>query len=435
MAININNYVDLTTVWPSADAAQRAFGGLVVTASTGLDPELADDATAKALRKKYRDGELVYLTLDDVRTVFGEYENEQSDPKIHTPEYEMALHYYGYLSPSGRFASRMAFIKLDTNALTTLMKADAQPEIPGFGSVNFLDVIPRAEVDESSDSDGGLTPKQIAALQEVAQLNEGDKYRCKYLIVVNSPRDGRGADAIVKEESQFSKYKGVHYLTGNDDCSAYMPMAILGSTDFENGQVTNYMFKMFSGEEPVVTADSEFTTFNSNNVNYYGQTQTNGRTLSFYQRGYNTDGTETAIYCNEMWFKSSCESELMTLLTNRERIPANQTGVALVEQTVAQVCMKAVQNGAFMSKEILPADMKGMAEIVMSLGGTYQDAEKMATDIATNGYSIWAVLRRDASSTDVSKLGKSEPFIMYYVFYGTAESIRYIKGFDVLLKN
>jgi hypothetical protein len=241
------------------------------------------------------------------------------------------------------------------------------------------------------------------------------------------------ASTISRDAKDFNAFKGVCYMAGYDSASAFMPMALLGSTDFNYGTVVAYMFKQFPGEVPTVTTDADYKTFNDSNVNFYGRVQTNGQSLDFYQRGYNTDGIDTSIYCNEMWFKSACESALMQLLLGRERLSADDTGVAFVSNTITEQCLRAVSNGAFMQKEASRTDIRSIAELISTVGGTYEDAERIAADVGINGYSVFAMLKSPMNIADVMGKDKKEYTILYYVFYGTADSIRYIKGNDVMI--
>lgn len=427
MAINMNKYVDISTIWPSADVAERAFGGLVITAGEMTWPIpsgtlSSEEKRLKKLKEDYNAGLVVYLQLTDVYTLFGK-KLDSNKALVGPEESSFAFGYYGYMSPSGRFASRLAFKKLLANQspADALKAASEQPNIPGFGSVTVLSI-----ADGGSSDD---TPPSASALVELATLNAGAEIRGKYLVVVNL----FGASDPIAVEQQFAEIRNVHCVMGADMCSAYMPMAILGATDFNNGTVTTYMFKQFPGETPAVSDDETYTSYASANINFYGCTQVNGQTLNFYQRGYNTDGNDTSICCNEMWFKSSCESQLMELLTSKERLPANDTGVAFVESTVTDVCLRAVRNGAFMSKETTAADVRTIAEIIAAEGGIYDDAERIAANIAINGYSVYAALKPKYNEAAVMGNVIKEYVIAYYVFYGTADSIRFIKGNDILI--
>lgn len=423
MAINIKNYVDISTTFPSANVAGRSFGGLVFTAKEALEQTSEE---MKEVYDTYMDGGVTFLTIDEVGALFGKgvYNSETSTwDEPPSAEYEFAEGYYNYISPSGRFASRIAFSKIGAGESPKQAFERVNKITNLFGSFTFL------SASGSGDSTSGESD-DISALKDVAEANA--LLDAKYLFVVNRIIGKRTNRQVTDECALFKDYKGTVYIASNSDISAYMPMAILGSTDYTNGQVVNFMFKQFSSEKPTVEDDSTYAAFNKGFVNFYGRTQTNGQTLDFYQRGFNTDGTDTAVYCNEMWFKSNCETALMNLLVSRERLPADALGVDLVKLEVVDCCADAIRNGMFMQKELTAKDIRGVREIVVGTGGTDTDVGSIDADISTKGYSVYAYL---SSMENEQKLGPtSEKVIIYYVFYGTADSVRYVKGNDILLK-
>lgn len=468
MAINSKNFVDISTTFPKVSATNRAFGGLVFTVdgligiptdssgkpipknengeeSYSIDingttyPFAWDDTEGymvKVGNTKYypansyeislwisfNSGSVIALSLDEVLTYFG-YESK---------EYEFATGYYSYTSPSGRFPGRLKFVKLNSGKSLVENFRDLDKETNDFGSFTYLNYST-----ESSSSDDNIED-YLTQLVDVALYNS--QLDTKYLFVVNQKMRSGGSDfytAIkncggVDGNGNFAKLTGTCYVYGASDVSAYMPMAILASTDYQNGQVVNFMFKQFSYESPTVKDQIAYSALNQGLVNFYGQTQSNGQTLNFYQRGFNTNGTDTALYCNEMWFKAECETSLLDLLVSSERISADQNGVAQVKITVADACSKASNNGCFMQKDASAADRKVIREIVNLSGGEEQDVEGIVVDVGTRGYSIYAYI---APLSDKERLGRQEEkIIVYYVFYGTADSIRYVKGNDILLK-
>lgn len=427
MAINIKNYVDISTTFPSANVAGRSFGGLVFTANDMLPQGEGSDL--KEAYDTFMSGGVCYLSLDEVKLLFGELkdstindEEEVSDPLAkYTDEYGFAFGYYNYISPSGRFASRLAFSKVMDGESPSKAFKRVNAITNMFGSFVFLSIAGGGE--SSSDSALGVgSDKDIQDLKELAQ--EVALLDTKYLMVVNRKRGSLSPKIVAKEcKENFADIKGVVYVSGATDKSGYMPMAILGSTDYTDGQVVNFMFKQFDTEVPTVFDDDSYNDFDEANVTFYGRTQTNGQTLDFYQRGFNTDGTDTAVYCNEMWFKAACETALMNMLVSRERLPADALGVDLVKLEVVECCSDAISNGMFMQKELTAKDIRVIREIIISSGGTDTDVGSVEADISTKGYSVYAYL-------DTSK---NEKMIKYFVFYGTADSVRYIKGNNILL--
>lgn len=485
MAINIKNFVDISSTFPTANVAGRSFGGLVFTTATmepvpgkagvggiqvGTDgrPVPKDpngeaypsdgtnyyfidgggnrhnwvwsetdkqysysatiegelqvfypaNADAISAYESYSAGEVIRCTLNEVLAYFG----------IASDEYKFASGYYGYSSPTGRFASRLSFAKVRTDETPLAAFSRVNEETNLFGSFTFLSV---NDVGSSAVGDG------LDSLRDVAAYNAS--LDTKYLFVVNDVRGGQSRTAVgAKILNGFKDVKGTCFVSGATDVSAYMPMAILAATDYATGQVVNYMFKQFGTEQSTVKDDATYEYFNSKYINFYGRTQTNGQTLDFYQRGFNSNGVDTAVYCNEMWFKAACETRLMGVLLNGERLPANDSGRDSVVIAVDAICQQATGNGMMMQKTISMTQRKDIANLLASLGsnetaGTEVDrVNTIVTDLAINGYSIYAYISFVQNTEKLSAGG--EYVIHYYVFYGTADSIRYIKGDDILLQ-
>ena len=169
MAINSRNFVDISTTFPSAESSGRSFGGLVFTAAemqAAIDkygypiptkengdayPQTDDgsqityyrdnerqhawvwsstdlnyscqigeevfypgNASDISLLAQYNAGEPVSLSINVVKHLFGSL--VLPDQKVeNTPEYDFAIGYYGYISPSGRFASALKYAKVLAN--------------------------------------------------------------------------------------------------------------------------------------------------------------------------------------------------------------------------------------------------------------------------------------------------------------------------------
>lgn len=404
MSISLQKYVDIQSRFPTLSTTARTLGGLVFTNSSMI--EGADVKYKTAFDK----GEAVELDLTSVGECFGI--STQENP---TPEYEFALRYYSYISPTGHIPCALKFAKvLPTGADGALEK----PEVSftridetnnAFGSFTFLD---------TADKQWKSTE-----LKGVATMNGGKDTR--YLFVVNHIRGEQTVEEVIQDKSFFfNDVKGTCYISGADAYSAYMPMSIFASTDYEKGdEAPCHMFKQFGYEDPSVKTNSEYEAFKGANINFYGQSQSNGMRLSFYQRGFNTDGTNTAIYCNEVWFKSACESKLIHFFLQSERVPANDEGVALVSATVNTVCSLATNNNSFTAKTVGADSESSIRTLIARCGGTTGEADQVLKGIENVGYYVFAYL--DGSG--------SEYYIHYYVFYGTSDSVRYIKGDDVLV--
>ena len=114
--------------------------------------------------------------------------------------------------------------------------------------------------------------------------------------------------------------------------------------------VQNYMFQQFD-LTPSVTDDTDATTYNNASVNYYGETQTAGQQLSFYQLGVMTGGsvstdiTDPGVYANEAWLKSAAGAIIMSLLLATPYVPANTRGASQIVAVLQSVIDQALLNG------------------------------------------------------------------------------------------
>lgn len=464
MAINSRKYVDISTTFPSAGTRERALGGLVFTtdemtlkpaedtggsavgaaeplmldgrpasyvagayqctdnvnwewdSTTGMYKAVVSNKTVYPpnahqikMRMQYYNGDVLGISLDAIATVFG----------LQSKVYKFALGYYSYISPSGRYASQLKLYKVTEESLVQAF-LNANNKTNNFGSFTFL-----APDSQEGSSDDSSADWNMTAYVEVANANA--RLDTKYLFVVNDI----DKNSMMTDVERFYTIRGVCFLHGSSDVSAYMPMAILGSTDYANGQVVSFMFKQFGTETPSVESDEDYVEFNAARINFYGYTQTNGQTLAFYQRGFNTDGQDTAVYCNELWFKAACETALLTMISSRERLPANALGIDLVKLEIAQVGSQATTNGAFMQKVADATDLRQIREIVIGSDGDETDVNDIVSDLSATGFSTYAYL---SQLNDPEITGpQSEPIIAYYVFYGTADSVRFIKGNNILL--
>ena len=419
MGINIDRYVDITSVFPARDDGNFAFSGLVFTTTESKITDQTDET-----KKKYDDGTIIRLSLSQCEKFFG----SNSD------EYNFARGYYNYMSPENTFASILKFKKVVENStVDSFIAASQQAET--FGSFTFLSGYDKPK--DMGSSSAEPTYPELVPLIQVAEENA--LMNGRYLFVANLPRGEKGVSEYTERYiATFKDYAGTHVLDGKHAYSAYMPMSIFASVDYQNGTVANFMFRQFDNDEAVVFDDDTYMLYNKANVNFYGLTQSNGEQLGFYQRGFNMDGVDTSIYCNEVWFKSQSEYTLIKYQVEHNRISADTASVDTVKTELLDVCSAAVRNRAFMVKAtIANSDRKDINEIVLKSGGTADDISSIVSDLSTKGYSIYAYLAGPISpdSTYGERLGtSSEYIIVYYVFYGTADSVRFIKGNNIMVK-
>ncbi len=411
----MKNYVDIQSTYPSGAVANRSFGGMVFTPS-----EMADSADS-SIKASFDAGDCVSLSLDEISTCFGASTNEHA----------FAAGYYGYVSPSGETASKLSFAKVKSerkevegDEVTVFETASEAFErlvsnYDMFGSVTFLN---------GTGDDGHKFT--LDELKQVSALITGSSEASlgtfnKFLLVVNDVRGEQTAEAVAAKAAEFNSAVGTVFVSGANECSGYMPMAVFAAVDYAAGTSTQHMFRKFSGEDAVVKGQEEFETLKTGRVNFIGRTQCNGVNFDFYQPGVNTDGNPTEEYCNEVWFRSACASSLLTYLTGENRITADANGLLEVRSRVNSVCRDAISNGSFIAKELDDEALMKVRNLLRNMNITPSEMEIIIGEIETVGFYTYAF-------ADKNRFG--ERICRYYVFYSTGDSIKAIKGDDILIK-
>lgn len=204
-----------------------------------------------------------------------------------------------------------------------------------------------------------------------------------------------------------------------------LPMAILASTDFtQPNAVQNYMYQQDSALTATVSDTASSDTMDSLRVNYYGQTQTAGQNLSFYQTGILmgdvTDATDMGVYANEQWFKAAASAAFAALLLGSPYIPANDQGRAIVLGTLQNVINVAVINGTIsIGKLLTPAQKAAIFNISGESDAWYQ--------VQNAGYwvncEIVGVINDNVTTYEAQ----------YTLIYSKNDSIRKIVGSHILI--
>lgn len=230
--------------------------------------------------------------------------------------------------------------------------------------------------------------------------------------------------------SALATFGGVCLTLVNDtntDHDEDIPGIILAATDYtKRNAAPNYMFNVFSGVAPKVTDTAISRELNGLRINYYGQTQTAGQNLSFYQRGVvaGTPSTpsQMGVFGNEMWFKSAATSNLMALLLNLPLIPATDEGRGMVLGSLQDVINRALFNGTFAVGKDLTSDQKAYILQIT-------DDERAWHQVQNLGYWIDAVVTQ---TTDAAS-GVTEYQIDYTLLYSKADAVNKITGRDILI--
>jgi hypothetical protein len=204
-----------------------------------------------------------------------------------------------------------------------------------------------------------------------------------------------------------------------------LPMAILASTDYSRPAASqNYMFQQHQLSVSIVTDDIIASDLDASRINYYGETQTAGKKIAFFQRGKLT-GLDTApidmnVYANEIWLKDAAQSEIMNLLLGLGRIPANDQGKATILSGVQTVVDEALFNG------------------VISVGKPLTNVQKAyITDISGNALA-WRQVQNigyfmKCALVPYENAGSTEWKAVYTLIYSKDDAIRAVDGSHVLI--
>lgn len=214
----------------------------------------------------------------------------------------------------------------DAHSITDTLSLSAQAS-NNFGSFLFMST---------------LTQNQIV---EAATWNDTQNVRYMYLVPVTA------SNAAAISAATFA-YSGTA-VTLSPVTGEYAEMApgmVLAATDYEaRGSVQNYMFQIFPGLTATVTDTSTSDTYDALRVNYYGNTQTAGQILNFYQRGTLTgasqDPVDQNVYANEMWLKDAAGAAIMSLLLSLSKVSANKYGVSQILTILQGPINLALNNG------------------------------------------------------------------------------------------
>lgn len=208
---------------------------------------------------------------------------------------------------------------------------------------------------------------------------------------------------------------------GSGQFPALLPGAVLGATDYtKQNAVQNYMYQQYSVVAPNVTTDELSATYDALRVNYYGQTQTNGKLISFFQRGFLTGGatapTDIGTYANEMWFKSAVADAFFNLLLAVNSVPTNAAGRSMILATLQSVIGTALFNGTISVANEAFTNTQKLA--INQISGN----ETAWRQVQTSGY--WLNITFSSSVNN----GVTEYQANYTLIYAKNNSIRKVVG-------
>lgn len=262
-----------------------------------------------------------------------------------------------------------------------------------FGSFTFMPTLTSDEV------------------KEAAIWNDGKNFQYLYSIAVSTAN-------VSTYKADLVSYSGWCYTLANSatEYPEMLPMAIEAATNYDAvNSVQNYMFQQVSGLTAEVTTDAVYTSMVADRVNFYGQTQEAGTDLSFYMEGVMGNPTNDIginVYVNELWLKDAATAAFMNLLLNQPEVPANNTGRALILNTLQDVVNDALNNG------------------VISVGKTLTAAQRQYVTDQTGDANAYQQVQSSGYWVGVTISGTTAT---YRLIYSKDDVIRKVEGSDELI--
>lgn len=426
MAIAQDRYVKITsTNVNDSTVADRDLGGLVFTKTANI--LVYNEETDRWEPEEFaQDMFLECFNASQVANRFGS----------NSPEYDFALEYFSYISPSGRAPTKLTFVNIGGSEDPVAAIERVNKDSNNFGSFCFL-------------QGGDYTCEQM---KDVIVANDG--YNYKYLFSLafpfaavdddsSSDEPAATGDTAVKDATATAFQK---YLAGSADAPTYtgyclslgrvkdeegkevnfnnaamMPMTIFASTDYNRANTaTFFMFKQFDTQLATVSSDEVADVYDGAFVNYVGLVQVNGRRRSFYQRGVNGNGEGTAIYCNEVWLKSRIATDIIDLMLSVEKIPANEDGELVIYNLICTDAELGINNGVIERNKTLTADQR------RKVYNLTQDNEAYRT-IEQSGYYLEVTIEKG------TRFNTEEYKAVYRLIYAKGDAICAVEGTHLLV--
>ena len=282
-----------------------------------------------------------------------------------------------------------------------------------FGSFEFLPI-----------QGAGLVYMPLADAIDVAVWNNSENIKFIFCLGVFYTDTNDYSDGLLG-------YSGTALTLVEDALVDYqypemIPMIVLAATDYtRRNAVQNYMYQQVSGIDATVTSTSISDALDLLRVNYYGQTQTAGQKISFYQRGLlcggSTSPTDMHTYANELWFKDACSASLMTLLLALSKVSANREGRGQVLNQLLSVIDVALFNGTISVAKALTITQKQYIDGITGVADSWRT-------IVNVGY--WLDVEIQSYVTQDSR---TEYKAVYTLIYSKDDTVKKIEGTHILI--
>ena len=203
------------------------------------------------------------------------------------------------------------------------------------------------------------------------------------------------------------------------------PMMLFAATNYAGtNSVYNYMYNQFN-DNPSVTTDAFANIYDPLLINYYGQTQTAGQLINFYQRGVmcglSTNPQAQNLYANEIWFKDAIGVNIANLLLSLPQVGANALGQSQLLGVIQPVINQGVTNG------------------VVSVGKTLTTVQQLYITNITGSATAWRQVQTQGYWINVvivpyvDSAGHTEYKAVYTLIYSKDDTVNLVQGSNILI--
>lgn len=267
----------------------------------------------------------------------------------------------------------------------------------------------------------------LAEVKEAAEWNEEQNVMFMYTVGVIAANASAWAAASTGLGSTGGVGLTLSPVYSAVEYPEQLPMMIEAATDYTaQNSVQNYMYQQVEDLTASVTTNANADVYDALSVNYYGQTQTAGNLISFYQRGLlqgsaiSTNILDMNAYVNEIWLKDAAGVALLNLLLGVGRVPANNQGKGQVLGILQDVINQALNNGTISVGKTLSA-------IQQSYITNVTGDNKAWYQVQNAGYWI------DCSISTIPDVSPTQYQANYIIIYSKDDTVRKVVGVQTLI--
>ena len=294
----------------------------------------------------------------------------------------------------------------------------------GTAAATITDVLNKS-IDLSTNflTFGFLTASDaISNIEAIANWVQEQNYNYRFCFDVSSANYASVIAQIGTFEGLTANYN-INYGISGLNPAWIMPAILPATTNYNapNG-VKSYMYQEFPAQAISVGKDDGtlYQTLDNLCVNYNGQTQKSGKTIAFYQNGFNTNGLDSAIFDNEAWLKDHIATDVINAFLALDFISADKDGKAIIVGILEANATLALNNHVFANGAVLDNNQKAF---ITQVSGD----ENAWLDVQNNGYKFYVDLTTQTQGN--SQIHVAE----YTLIYAKNNVIRKVVGSNILI--